>query len=62
VVVHTLGRALLIASGLYLLGGERKLERLPRLSLGAALAIEVFALSWAAYQLRTPSQAVLSSP
>lgn len=47
VVLHTLGRALLIDTGLYV-AGERK--QLVRYSLAVALAIEAFALGWAAYQ------------
>ena len=56
VVVHTMGRACLIAAGLYFLGGIRGREarRLPRLSLGAAVAIEIFALAWSAHQLSAP--------
>jgi hypothetical protein len=55
VVAHTLGRSLLIAAGLYAFGGfgrGQEWKRLPRLSLGAALAIEVFCLGWAVYQTR----------
>lgn len=47
VVAHMLGRALLIGAGLYA-AGERK--RLARYSLSVSLAIEVFAIGWAAYQ------------
>jgi hypothetical protein len=44
--LHTAGRAVLIASGIAL-AGERDVGKLARYSLGAALAIEVFALTWA---------------
>jgi len=44
--LHTAGRAVLIASGIAL-AGERDAYRLAKYSVGAALAIEVFALSWA---------------
>jgi hypothetical protein len=47
VVLHTLGRALLIGTGLFL-AGERK--RVVRYSFAVALAIEAFAISWAMYQ------------
>ena len=44
--LHTAGRAVLIASGIAL-AGERDVGKLARYSVGAALAIEAFALTWA---------------
>lgn len=44
--LHTAGRAVLIASGIAL-AGERDVGKLAKYSLGAALAIEAFALTWA---------------
>lgn len=44
--LHTLGRSALIAVGVYA-AGERDLGKLARYSVGAALAIEAFALAWA---------------
>ena len=46
---HTLGRAALIAVGIYA-AGERDPGKLARYSVGAAVAIEAFALAWAASQ------------
>lgn len=48
---HTVGRALLIGVGLSA-AGEKDPQKLQRYALGAALAIELFALCWAGYQLR----------
>lgn len=48
---HTLGRALLISVGVYA-AGERDASKLAKYSLGAALAIEAFALAWAAAHQR----------
>lgn len=45
--LHTLGRSVLIASGLYA-AGERDMQKLGRYAFGAAVAIECFALIWAA--------------
>ena len=44
--LHTAGRAVLIAAGIAV-AGERDIERLAKYSVGAALAIEAFALTWA---------------
>ena len=44
--LHTAGRAVLIAAGIAI-AGERDWTRLAKSSIGAALAIEAFALSWA---------------
>lgn len=46
---HTIGRAALIAVGIYA-AGERDPGKLARYSFGAAVAIEAFALAWAASQ------------
>lgn len=45
--LHTAGRALIISVGIFA-AGERDPKALARYSLGAALAIEAFALAWAA--------------
>jgi len=47
VILSTAGRAALIGSGLYVLGGQR--ENLLKLSLAGAVGIEVFVLAWAAF-------------
>lgn len=52
VILHTLGRALLIAAGITM-AGERDMQRVGRHAIGAALAIEVFALTWAAMHQRS---------
>jgi hypothetical protein len=57
--LHTAGRAALIGVGLFAMG-ERDARKLAKYSIGAALAIEVFALSWA-YAHRTPT-AALTAP
>lgn len=44
--LHTVGRAALIAVGIAAMG-ERDAWRLAKYSVGAALAIEAFALTWA---------------
>ena len=48
---HTVGRAALIAVGIAA-AGERDPRKLARYGLGAALAIEVFALTWAGFHQR----------
>lgn len=50
--LHTVGRAALIAVGIAAMG-ERDPWRLTKYSIGAALAIEAFALTWA-YTHRAP--------
>jgi len=50
VILSTAGRAALIGSGLYVLGGQR--ENLLKLSLSWALGIEVFVLAWAYFAER----------
>ena len=52
--LHTAGRAVLIAAGIAI-AGERDWTRLAKSSIGAALAIEVFTLSWAWSKREVPS-------
>ncbi len=47
---HLLGRATLIALGMYVVGGERNAETIAKGSLGGAVMIEAFALGWFAFQ------------
>lgn len=61
VVMHTAGRALLIAVGIWA-SGERNTGRVVRHSVGAALAIEAFALCWAAYRKSTNPDASAPTP
>lgn len=49
VIFHTVGRSALIGIGIYL-AGERDWTKIAKYGLGAALAIEVFALGWTASQ------------
>ena len=44
--LHTAGRAVLIAAGVWV-AGERDWGKLAKYGVGGALAVEVFALSWA---------------
>lgn len=50
VIGHTVGRAALIGTGLYVVG-ER--EHVVRNAVGGALAIEAFVLSWAAWKVHS---------
>lgn len=49
--VHTAGRSVLAAVGIFA-AGERNPAKLAKYSLGVALAIEVFAITWARARMR----------
>ena len=49
--LHTAGRAVLIGAGIAL-AGERDIRRIARYSVGAALTIEAFAITWAVLRER----------
>jgi hypothetical protein len=48
--LHTVGRAALAATGIAL-AGERNPAKLAKYSLGVALAIEAFAITWAKWRM-----------
>ena len=49
--LHTAGRSVLAATGIFL-AGERNPAKLAKYSLGVALAIEAFAITWARARMR----------
>jgi hypothetical protein len=49
--LHTAGRSALAAVGIFA-AGERSPAKLAKYSVGVALAIEAFAISWARWRMR----------